>query len=201
MSEESKEIDPNIHNLTHDAVSPSQSSRVGENDVDEDSPGNAHADTVALASPAKKKKSKKAKLKQAFGVGGSEDVHEHTPSSSSNPASKLTPGMVEQLLEMNPSLKSEVAGMDKETAAQALKKLDVADLLTGMVGLVEPFILMPQIINPKASLSVGRTKRTWPHISFGKHSRYRDLVSSTANNPQSVTDRRQTRLKTVKKAQ
>lgn len=186
MSEESKEIDPNVHKLAHDAVSPSQSSRIGENDVDEDSLDNAHADTVASVSMAKKKKSKKAKFKQAFGVNGSEDVHEHTPSSSSNPASKLTPGMVEQLLEMNPSLKSEVAGMDKETAAQALKKLDVADLLTGMVGLVESFILMSQTINSKASLSAGRTKRTWPHISSGKHSRYLGLVSFTEKTPQSV---------------
>jgi glycylpeptide N-tetradecanoyltransferase len=39
---------------------------------------------------------------------------------------------VEQLLEMNPSLKSEVAGMGKEAATEAVKKLDVADLLTGM---------------------------------------------------------------------
>lgn len=186
MSEESKEIVPSVHKLAHDAISLSQSSRIGENDIDEDTLDNAHADTVASASPAKKKKSKKAKFKQAFGVGGSEDVHEHTPSSSSNPASKLTPGMVEQLLEMNPSLKSEVAGMDKETAAQALKKLDVADLLTGMVGLVGSFILMPQTINSKASLSVGRTKRTWPHISSGKHSRYRGLVSFTVKPPQSV---------------
>ena len=186
MSQESKAIDPNVHKLAHDAVSPSQISRIGENDVDEDSLDNTHADTIPSASPAKKKKSKKAKFKQAFGVGGSEEDHENTPSSSSNPASKLTPGMVEQLLEMNPSLKSEVAGMDKETAAQALKKLDVADLLTGMVGLVESFILMLQTIKPEASLSVGRTKRTWLHINFGKHSRYRGLVSFTVKIPQSI---------------
>lgn len=137
MSEESKEIDPDVHKPALDASSPSQNLRIGEDDIDEDSLENAHADTFASASSAKKKKSKKAKLKQAFGVGGSEDGHENTPSSSSNPASKLTPGMVEQLLEMNPSLKNEVAGMDKETAAQALKKLDVADLLTGMVSPVD----------------------------------------------------------------
>lgn len=142
MSEESNEIDPDVHKLAHDAISPS---KIGETDVDEDSLGNKHADTVASASSTKKKKSKKAKLKQAFGVGGSEDGHENAPSSSSNPASKLTPGMVEQLLEMNPSLKNEVAGMDKETAAQALKKLDVADLLTGMVSLAESFFL-PQLL-------------------------------------------------------
>lgn len=185
MSEESKAIDPNVHKPAHDEVSPSQSSRIGDNDVDEDPLDNTHADAVAPASSAKKKKSKKAKLKQAFGVGGSEDGHENTSCTSSNPASKLTPGMVEQLLEMNPSLKNEVAGMDRETAAQALKKLDVADLLTGMVSLAESLILMPQTINPKASLSAGRIKRIWPHISSGRPSRYRGLVSSLKN-PHSV---------------
>ncbi len=41
--------------------------------------------------------------------------------------------MVDQLLEMNPSLKSEVAGMDRDKAVEAVNKLDVSDLLTGMV--------------------------------------------------------------------
>ena len=63
------------------------------------------------------------------GGGGDKDVS----SSSSNPASKLTSSQLEQLLEVNPALKSEVSGIDKEQAADRLKKLDVADLLTGMV--------------------------------------------------------------------
>jgi glycylpeptide N-tetradecanoyltransferase len=87
-----------------------------------------NGDGAASSSKSKKKKSKKARLKKAIGMG----TQDEEPGSSSNPASKLTPGMVDQLLEMNPSLRGEVAGMNKEKAAEILKKLDVADLLTGM---------------------------------------------------------------------
>ena len=94
------------------------------------------SDDVAGAAAAKKKKSKKAKIKSALGVSRSDDGSSESKigdsSSSSNPASKLTNGMVEQLLEMNPSLKSEVHGMNKEQAAAKIKKLDVSDLLTGL---------------------------------------------------------------------
>ena len=51
---------------------------------------------------------------------------------SSSTASKLTPGMVDQLMEMNPSLKGEVSGMDRDKAVETVKKLNVADLLTGL---------------------------------------------------------------------
>ena len=95
---------------------------------EEEAPEPASENAVAASSKSKKKKSKKARLKKALGVADQEEV----PSSSSNPASKLTPEMVEQLLEMNPSLKGELSGMDKDTAAETLRTLEVADLLTGM---------------------------------------------------------------------
>ena len=94
---------------------------------------NTNTEAVAASSTAKKKKSKKAKIKKIFGAKGKEDGDAEGAEGSSNPASKLTPGMVEQLLELNPSLKTEVAGMNAEKAAETLKKLDVADLLSGMV--------------------------------------------------------------------
>ena len=75
----------------------------------------------------KKKKSKKSRVKKLLTGGGNS-----TEGGGSTPASKLTPEMVDQLLEMNPSLKGEVAGMDKGKAVDTLKKLNVADLLTGM---------------------------------------------------------------------
>ena len=135
MSEESKEIDPKVDGAMVEEVITAQLSNATDNDEadEEESTDITNPDAVAADSSAKKKRSKKAKLKKAFGVGNSEDGGGEGSSSASNPASKLTTGMVEQLLEMNPSLKSEVAGMDKEKAAATLKKLDVADLLTGMV--------------------------------------------------------------------
>lgn len=104
----------------------------------DDEPG-AGSTEDAVATTAKPKKSKKAKIKKALGVGSKDG----DPGSSSNPVSKLTPNMVEQLLEMNPSLKGEVAGMNKEKAAEILKKLEVADLLTGMVRLLNPTKIFP----------------------------------------------------------
>ena len=106
-----------------------QSASPKDNSGEENSMEPAGQDATQSSLKSKKKKSKKARIKKALGVGGQDQGSASAP----NPASKLTPGMMEQLLEMNPSLKGEVAGMTKEKAADVLKKLDVADLLTGMV--------------------------------------------------------------------
>ena len=137
MAEASKQIDPNVgKEVVKEEINASEVASTSENDNDEnaDEPVDAtNADSVAAGSSSKKKKSKREKLKKALGAGSSEADAAEGSSASANAASKLTTSMVEQLLEMNPSLKSEVAGMGKEEAAEAVKKLDVADLLTGMV--------------------------------------------------------------------
>lgn len=111
----------------------SNNAAVNDDSDDEEPQDTTNTDAVAASSASKKKKSKKAKIKKIFGAKGKEDGSTEAAEGSTNPASKLTPDMVEQLLELNPSLKSEFAGMDAEKAADTLKKLDVADLLTGMV--------------------------------------------------------------------
>lgn len=137
MTEESKEVDPKLDAEVVKDILANQDDEhesLSNEDGDEEEPAEGEApDAVAAVSSAKKKKSKKAKMKKALGMVKKEDGEASASSGSANPASKLTTEMVEQLLEMNPSLKGEVAGMDKEKAAEALKKLDVADLLTGMV--------------------------------------------------------------------
>ncbi|MCJ1471953.1 glycylpeptide N-tetradecanoyltransferase [Lambiella insularis] len=134
---ESKEVDPQLDAETVTEVLVEAEADSRKTNVEGDSGDEAAEDgpiasskegDVAAASKSKKKKSKKARLKKALGVKAEDDGAD----GPSNPASKLTPEMVEQLLEMNPSLKGEVAGMNKEKAAETLKKLDVADLLTGM---------------------------------------------------------------------
>ncbi|EEP77906.1 glycylpeptide N-tetradecanoyltransferase [Uncinocarpus reesii 1704] len=45
---------------------------------------------------------------------------------------KLTDSMAETLLEMNPALKNELAGLDKAKAAEMLRKMDISELLTGL---------------------------------------------------------------------
>lgn len=135
MAEESKEIDPQLNeNAIQQDVETGTGVNPSKDDAEDEVPDSAGPDALAAGAATKKKKSKKAKLKKALGVENNQDPE---ASSSSNPASKLTNNMVEQLLEMNPSLKSEVAGMDKGSAAEAVRRLDVADLLTGMVCHIE----------------------------------------------------------------
>ncbi|KAL8846654.1 MAG: hypothetical protein Q9221_008261 [Calogaya cf. arnoldii] len=136
MTEESKEVDPRldaevVRDILNNLEEGTDSLSNEEGDEEETAEGEA-PDAVAAGSSARKKKSKRAKVKKALGIVKKEDGEASASSGSANPASKLTPEMVEQLLEMNPSLKGEVVGLDKEKAAEALKKLDVADLLTGM---------------------------------------------------------------------
>ena len=133
MSLQSKEEDTKLDGeVVREIVKEAESKAAGEISAEEESNDDgAGTANVDAGSKGKKKKSKKARLKKALGVGNTDASP--GSGSSSNPASKLTSGMVDQLLEMNPSLKGEVAGMTKEQRADALKKLDVADLLTGMV--------------------------------------------------------------------
>ncbi len=137
MNTESKIADPEVdEETTKDVLGQSntsdhESAEEADTTEDVDPTNNKDSDAVAAGSVAKKKKSKRAKLKKALGVS-KRDGENDTGEGASNPASKLTSGQVEQLLEMNPALKGEVAGMDKEKASEAIKKMDVADLLTGM---------------------------------------------------------------------
>lgn len=148
MPEQSTVIDPEVEKAAVEEVIDRESTTSPTNDDTEgdEVPDSANTETIASSSTAKKKKSKKAKLKKALGVDSSKDSE---GSSSSNPASKLTNGMVEQLLEMNPSLKGEVAGLNKDNAADAVRKMEVADLLTGMVGgamFLDECALMPKVV-------------------------------------------------------
>ena len=174
MSEQSKLGDSE---LTKGAIE--ELSRRGhskdESEEDESVPSLTDGSSVA-SSTAKKKKSKKAKLKKILG-GNNHDAQAEGSQDSPNPAGKLTPGMVEQLLEMNPSLKGEVAGLSNEKAAETLKKLDATDLLTGMVWDLSKELVRSMKLTWYSSLSQGRTKRTWPPINSGKPNPFHDSVS------------------------
>ena len=75
----------------------------------------------------KRKKSKKAKI--AAALTGNKDS---TPDPPKPAGAKMTPDMMNTLLEMNPSLKGELANMNKQQASELLKKMDVSELLTGL---------------------------------------------------------------------
>ena len=131
MNQESKLSDPKTDaEATEEAIG--QLNLTDQDSAeDADQSSSKEPDSSAAGAAEKKKKSKKAKLKKALGVSSKTEGDQ--AGSSWNPASKLTDGMVEQLLEMNPSLKSEVAGLDKDKVVERVKKMDAADLLTGMV--------------------------------------------------------------------
>lgn len=183
MNQESKEVDPAVDEAAIKEVADLAEAKISDNDeVNEDEdedPEVTSTDAVAERSAAKKKKSKRAKLKKALGVSGKEDGD----ASGSKPASKLTQAHVEQLLEMNPSLKGEVAGMDNEKAAEALKKLDVSDLLTGMVCSIiltskECQLILEQSVSGKNQKDMASYKfwQTQPVPRFGQSMAYLQWV-------------------------
>ncbi|KAJ5731251.1 uncharacterized protein N7483_005759 [Penicillium malachiteum] len=66
------------------------------------------------------------------GDEASNSNNQNTSSSSSGATKKLSPKMIESLMEMNPALKSELASMDKDKAAELLSNLDISQLMTGL---------------------------------------------------------------------
>jgi Myristoyl-CoA:protein N-myristoyltransferase, N-terminal domain len=90
---------------------------------------NATGDDINSSAPAADgsmaKKEKKASSKTHRDDGG-------IGSSDGKSDAKLTPNTVESLLPMNPSLRGELAGMDQAEAADTIRKMNIADLLTGL---------------------------------------------------------------------
>ena len=123
-AEESKEVDPQTTKEAAEEVQSELSGTSKPHDAsDEDEPKD-EGDAVAEEAARKRKKSKKDKLKAVLKATGSTgDI--------TNPAT-LTPAMMEQLLEKNPSLQSEFMGLEKDKQMDLLKKMDISDLLTGM---------------------------------------------------------------------
>ncbi|EEH05083.1 glycylpeptide N-tetradecanoyltransferase [Histoplasma capsulatum G186AR] len=89
-------------------------------------------------------------------VGKGEKKSSDGDPAAANPATKLTPSMAESLLELNPALRSELAGMDKEKATEALRQMNISDLLTGLS------------VNPKNQKDMASFKfwQTQPVIRF-----------------------------------
>ncbi|EAW10274.1 glycylpeptide N-tetradecanoyltransferase swoF [Aspergillus clavatus NRRL 1] len=70
--------------------------------------------------------------KESKGKGPEAPSSDKQSKTDKGSAVKLNPQMVESLLENNPALRNEMAGMNKEEAAEALRKMNIADLLTGL---------------------------------------------------------------------
>jgi len=109
------------------------------------------AEGAATAKPKKKKKrSKKSKLVNALtgkqddtsselaegstskSAAKLDDATAEASKSTSKSAPKLDDATIKTLLDVNPALKGELAGLPPEKAQEVLKKLNVSDLLTGL---------------------------------------------------------------------
>jgi hypothetical protein len=98
----------------------------GESSEEQTEPVNI--DDAASSTPAKKKKSKKKRVKR---LSAGKDTSPVTGESSSE-SNNLPSAAMDSLLK-NPSLQSEVQGMGKEKAEDMLRRLNMSELLTGMV--------------------------------------------------------------------
>lgn len=122
---ESKEVEPNK------AVQPT-AEEVEEDDQASGPEEEVTAEGVAAATASsggkkKKKKSKSKKLKDAL-TGKSGDG----PAQEPQTAASLSQDQLGALLSVNPALKNELSGMDPAKLNDILKKLSMADMLTGI---------------------------------------------------------------------
>ncbi|KAG9789956.1 Glycylpeptide N-tetradecanoyltransferase [Exophiala dermatitidis] len=118
-----------------EAQLPAESESEGEEETHTTAEGSQDAGTSTdgKGKKKKKKKSKKAKLVSALkGEKSSTSSDAAAESSSSKFNPKLSDEAVKKLLDMNPSLKGELAGIPPEKASEILKKMDVSQLLSGL---------------------------------------------------------------------
>lgn len=97
----------------------------------QDRPVVDNAEKVAEETSMIEGSSELSKEKKSLGKNIKEKIGKKI-SKSSDEDKTVTPQMLEALLSMNPALANELANMPHEKAVEALGKLDVADLLTGM---------------------------------------------------------------------
>lgn len=113
MSEESKLVEPATEDVHSDAE-----------EVAEDV-----AEPTQTGTSKKKRKNKNKGKKTAI----SDDVVELAAPGEAGEGSKLSAGMVQQILKSNPSLATEAQGMDPKKIQEMMGKLKLEELLTGMV--------------------------------------------------------------------
>ncbi|RVX73904.1 Glycylpeptide N-tetradecanoyltransferase [Exophiala mesophila] len=122
----------------HPSGAPLEDKTHSDSDNDEQtpqSPDAAEGSAAPSASKSKKnkKRSKKSKLLSAVtGDKSTESGEASSSTSSAKPAAKLSDESIKTLLDINPSLKGELAGLSPDKAQEVLKKLDVSELLTGL---------------------------------------------------------------------
>jgi hypothetical protein len=122
MPEESEIVEP----LAEEApASENVHSGVEDKDVEDV----ADLTRVGESDKKKKKRSKRSKGKKVALVGDGESA----ASAETAPTNKMSSAMVQQILKNNPSLATETQGMDSKNIQEMLGRLNLEQLLTGMV--------------------------------------------------------------------
>ena len=82
---------------------------------------------------------------------------------------------------MHPELKAELTKMDEGNANEALKKLNVAELLAGLVCLSSSRHFLICFSDDMPSPLMAKIRRTWRPTNFGRRSPFLVLVSIFLN--------------------
>lgn len=182
MPEESKEVKPEtdqkISQETLQTVGLSTTEEGATVSSDDENPDSLAADAPATSSTTKKKKRKKNKKTTSNAKQDGQDTATESPESSKKAEKKLSGPVIDQLLQDNPALANEVSGMSRQKLEEVLKKVDVSELLTGLVCYNNARLYETTIIDRlvRDRLLAGRIKKIWHHISSGRHSRFQDSV-------------------------
>ena len=130
MAEESKPVDLKVN---QDAAAEVVTGH--DDSVSDDEHTDAPSTSADASTPAKKKKSsKKKKMKAAMGLGPKEAP---TEAEIQKKVNNLSKDQLTDLLSMNPALAAEVGfkegeDQDNKAALEAMKKLSLQDIMTGL---------------------------------------------------------------------
>jgi glycylpeptide N-tetradecanoyltransferase len=138
MPDESKVNDPAAKQKAAKEViaeAKSENAQVESENEDEHEDGAPSGSTPASGAAAKKKKSKKKRIKAALSGGAGESEAGSSKEEISKAVSGLSKSDVAELLKMNPALAQQLGvgeGATPSQAADALKKLRLEDIMTGL---------------------------------------------------------------------
>lgn len=134
-TEESKPVEPKVDEVDAELKQKQQAAAESDaSDDDHDEPSNVDGAGAATSSSSKKKKKSKRKKAKELITGKSGDQEQDLKKALSG----LTPEQVKELMALNPALAAEVADASgssnpsPEKAAEALKGLNLQDIMTGL---------------------------------------------------------------------
>jgi glycylpeptide N-tetradecanoyltransferase len=135
-AEESKPVDPAVvaeaAKVLAEASETSQGKQPEVESDDDDATEDVPAGSSAAADPGAAKKKKKSKRKKIKEVFSGKSAADESGKDVKKAIGSLSNEQVQELLNLNPALAQELAGSSDKDASEALKKLKLEDILTGL---------------------------------------------------------------------